>query len=173
MHGRGAAEGSHHTLRGGVALERPMPPLLNENFGQLSLLNSQCCSTGYLQQQCDRKWPAAKVCTRLSWRLDHGEILTRRASCDTWTLAGQLRGRRPTCPTAVVFPSCVPAPGSSPVMSVYSGVSPSLQSGECSLSLQERELIGAPFPAEASASRNPTPRPHAARQPPAASQNQG
>ena len=136
MHGRGAAEGSHHTLRGGVALERPMPPLLNENFGQLSLLNSQCCSTGYLQQQCDRKWPAAKVCTRLSWRLDHGEILTRRASCDTWTLAGQLRGRRPTCPTAVVFPSCVPAPGSSPVMSVYSGVSPSLQSGECSLSLQ-------------------------------------
>ena len=75
--------------------------------------------------------------------------------------------------TGGVCLSYVPAPGSSAVMSVYSGVSPSLQSGECSLSLQERELIGAPFPAEASASRNPAPRPHAARHPPAASQNQG
>ena len=38
--------------------------------------------------------------------------------------------------TGGVCLSCVSAPGSSAVMSVYSGVSPSLQSGECSLSLQ-------------------------------------
>ena len=48
-------------------MERPMPPLLNENFGQLS----QCCSTGYLQRQWRRPVRTVRpASTTRPWRQD-------------------------------------------------------------------------------------------------------